>query len=145
MLEGTLSILVRPLGSIYIDGKLHRSDFDRQYTTKLMIGEHRVLLRHDMLGAKWEKYIKIQENEKKEIKVDFNKEVKITVVSDPINAQIIVDEQTTNRYTPSEIMLRVGLHTIGVRLEGYVLKGGEKTLNLEYDLNEPIKFELRKR
>lgn len=51
---GSLTVLVRPWGSIYIDGVLHRRDADVQYTTTLPAGSHRIRVEHPVLGVREE-------------------------------------------------------------------------------------------
>jgi len=50
--RGTVSILVRPWGSIYIDGKLRKRDTDQEFTTKLEAGTYLVTVVHPKLGTK---------------------------------------------------------------------------------------------
>lgn len=47
---GTLEILVRPWGTIYINGELHRSDTDMLYSVQLPPGSHEVRVIHPSLG-----------------------------------------------------------------------------------------------
>jgi TonB family protein len=49
--EGALTVLVRPWGSIYIDGRLHKLDTDAPYRTALAVGTYRVKALHPTLGA----------------------------------------------------------------------------------------------
>lgn len=48
---GTLTVLVRPWGSIYIDDELHRRDTDAGYQVELPAGTHRIEALHPTLGA----------------------------------------------------------------------------------------------
>lgn len=48
---GELSILVRPWGSIYVNGELQKADTDVRYTASLPAGEHTVLAVHPTLGS----------------------------------------------------------------------------------------------
>lgn len=51
-LTGTLTVLVRPWGSIYIDGTLHQRETDIQYTATLSVGRHHVRVEHPALGTR---------------------------------------------------------------------------------------------
>ncbi len=51
---GAVTVLVRPWGSIYIDGTLHRRDSDVRYTTTLPAGSYRIRAVHPTLGAREE-------------------------------------------------------------------------------------------
>jgi len=140
--KGMLNILVKPFGSIYIDGKLHKKDWDRQYTTSIPTGDHTLTVVHKVLGNKWEKQIHISENDKKDISIDFNQKVNITVSSVPTWGEIYVDGRATGITTPKQIKIQIGLHKIGVRRKGFRLVGSEKEINFEQDLSEPITFRL---
>jgi TonB family protein len=48
---GTLLVLVKPWGSIYVDGALHVENTDLQYRTRLPEGTHGVRAVHPVLGA----------------------------------------------------------------------------------------------
>lgn len=48
--EGVLTVLVRPWGSIYVDGQLHKLDTDAPYRVALAVGTHRVKALHPTLG-----------------------------------------------------------------------------------------------
>ncbi len=141
--KGELNIIVKPYGAIYIDGILHNEETDFLYSTKLQTGHHTLTLEHSGLGAKWEKQFSLKESEVKKFDVDFNKYVNVTVVSTP-TGEIYLDGKPTGKTTPKIINIRVGLHTISVRKDGFILEGGEKEINLENDLAEPLKFKLRK-
>jgi len=71
-LLGTLKILVKPWGSIYIDGELHKKESDIWYTTKLMSGYHRVRVEHPSLGN-WDQVVEVPAGEEHSITIDFNK------------------------------------------------------------------------
>lgn len=49
--EGMLTVLVKPWGSIYIDDVLHKQDTNVRYRTRLKIGPHRVRVVHPVLGT----------------------------------------------------------------------------------------------
>lgn len=143
-LTGGLKILVQPYGSIYIDEERHKKDIDFQYRVELPVGKHTIKAVHSTFGI-WEKQIKVEPNKDLDIKINFNKQVKLTVASIPVWGDIFVDIKSTGLQTPKEITLRVGQHIIEVRREGYEPVGGKKILNLENDLKEPLVFELKKK
>jgi len=47
---GSISVLVRPWGSIYIDGRLEKRDIDVEHTVQLPAGTHTVVVTHPTLG-----------------------------------------------------------------------------------------------
>ncbi len=69
---GTLKILAKPWGNIYIDGKLHEREASIWYTAKLPPGNHRVRIEHPTLG-KWEQVVVVSLEEERKIEVDYNK------------------------------------------------------------------------
>lgn len=69
---GTLKILVRPWGAIYIDGALRKEESTVWYTTELTAGNHRVRVVHPSLGN-WEQVVVIPAGEEHAITIDFNK------------------------------------------------------------------------
>jgi serine/threonine protein kinase len=143
-LSGELAILVKPYGSILIDGELLTKDTPVQYSTKLPAGKHKVTIVHTGLGARWEKRIEINGGKSHNIQVDFTKMVTLNVSSEPAG-MIIVDGKPTGEMTPKQIEVRVGQHGIGVRLEGYEMVGGSKNINFEENLEKPLKFVLQKK
>lgn len=49
---GTLTVLVRPWGSIYIDGTLRQRESDIQYSATLPVGSHHLRIEHPTLGMR---------------------------------------------------------------------------------------------
>ena len=143
-LYGIASILVRPYGSIIIDGKLLKKDTPTLYKTELLAGQDKVTVVHTGLGARWEKEVVIQGGTDQRINVDFTKMFTVTVTSQP-EGNIIVDGVATGDKTPKTISVRAGQHSIGIRREGYVMVTGSQTVNLEKNLEKPLKFVLREK
>ncbi|MGH7598644.1 MAG: serine/threonine-protein kinase, partial [bacterium] len=143
-----LSVLVKPYGSIYFDGKLETRDSNLRYLKDLPAGTHRVKAVHPTLGT-WEKNVSIEPDKEAYVEVDFNKQVMLAVTSydelgNAVWANIYVDNKTTNQVTPKRLTLPIGQHTIEVRREGYQVLEGPKTLLLENNVIEPLRFTLRK-
>ena len=68
--QGTLRILAKPWGSIYIDGVLHEEEASVWYTVRLPVGEHRVRVTHPTLG-KWEQVVRVPAGDPREVVIDF--------------------------------------------------------------------------
>lgn len=139
-LVGTLSILVNPFGSIYIDGQLQKVDADRRLNFDLAAGTHRLRVEHPSYGV-GEKTITIKLNEELDVFIDFNKMVMLTVTSAPVLGEIFIDGNSKG-YAPKQLTLHVGQHTIEVRREGYA--EADTIINLENDWQQPLKLILRK-
>ena len=69
---GTLKILVRPWGAIYIDGELRKEESSIWYVTELPAGLHRVRVVHPSLG-KWEQVVEVPARDEHALTIDFNK------------------------------------------------------------------------
>lgn len=138
---GTLNILVSPFGSlIYINEKFYQENTDRQFKTELAVGEYLLKVVNPNFGT-WEKNIKIIAGESLNVTIDFNKSAKLTVTSTPVFGEIFVDG-ISKGYTPKQLTLRVGKHSIELRREGYF--GETRIINLEDDLKVPLLFTLTK-
>ncbi len=70
-LTGALSVLVRPWGAIYIDGRLYEREADVRYMTVLPVGRHRLTVVHPELGT-WERTVNLDLDETTSVVVDFN-------------------------------------------------------------------------
>jgi hypothetical protein len=143
-LMGGLSILVRPYGSIYIDGELREQETNIKHTYDLQATSHVIRVEHPVIG-KWEKMVQIKQDALENILVDFTKKVRLIVTTgSAISGEIFVDSKATGQFSPKEIILPVGLHTIGIRRDGYEMEGGAKVLNLDEDMPDPLVITLRK-
>lgn len=144
-LRGTLRVLVRPYGDIYVDGERKRSESVAPHVEELPAGTYRVRAVHPVLGT-WEKDVAVRGGDRREVLFDFRQTYRVTVVSEPRNAAIVVDGEPIGRNTPSQIALRPGRHTIEVRKDGYVMAGRPQTITVERDrTDDPLSFELRAR
>lgn len=146
--SGILSVLVKPYGSIYIDGTLERRDANTRYSKTLAAGSHRLAAVHPTLG-KWEKDVTLAAGQEAFIEIDFNKQATLGVAAfdesnNVIFASIYVDGNNTNLKTPWRLTLPIGLHTITVRHEGYRMLDVPKTILLEGNVPEPLRFTLQK-
>ena len=69
-LTGTLRILPRPWGSVYINGELRVSETNARYTTELPVGTHMVEVRHPSLGRQQQE-VTVSPDESTSIEVDL--------------------------------------------------------------------------
>jgi hypothetical protein len=134
---------VRPYGTIYIDGVKKAENMNRLFSIDLQTGAHKITVEHGTLGT-IEKEINIPANETTTLNFDFNQQFKITIITRPvIGAEILVDGNSRG-YTPKQLTLSIGKHTIEVRKNGYRVKEGKKVVNLEASIQEPFVFTLEK-
>ena len=146
--QGMVSILVKPYGTIYIDHKMEKEQSSVRYAKKLPPGLHVIKAEHPSWG-KWEKSIEIESGGETLIEVDFNKQAALRITSfddmgAPLWATIFVDGKSINQHTPKRITLRIGQHTIEVRREGYEVLEKPKTILLESDWDQALRFTLKK-
>ena len=141
---GTLRIVVRPFGDIFIDNQRQATRTSRPHDAELATGIYRVRAEHPNYG-RWEKRITVQAGETQPIVFNFNQTFQVSVSSKPAMAEIIVDGQPRGRFTPGKISLPPGQRTLSVRKDGYVMVGQPRTLTIEDDRNEPLVFTLQEK
>jgi hypothetical protein len=139
---GSLRVLVRPFGDVYVNGTRKAEGTSQPYAEELSAGTYRVRVVHPSFGS-WEKQVRVQAGQARDVVFNFNAEYRLTVTSNPPNAEILVDGQSTGRYTPSVVVLRPGQHTIAVRKKGYEAAGGARRVLVERDSKEPTHFDLQ--
>ena len=138
-----MKVLIRPWGSIYVDGIMKEKDTNIQFQTALPVGVHQVKAVHPALGE-WEQQVKIETDHTQDLVIDFNLEVSLTITSDPNNAEIYIDGKATGKYTPKKLKLRTGKYSISVQKQGYTLIGSPMEISIHKDVNEPLHFVLKK-
>jgi hypothetical protein len=68
---GALSVLVRPWGSIYIDGRLKERNTDVRYSTPLKAGQYVLRVEHPTLGVR-EQVVEIRNGETQHLVLDLS-------------------------------------------------------------------------
>jgi serine/threonine-protein kinase len=147
-LNGELSIQVRPWGSIYINGELQKASADTRYKVRLPVEQYDLKVVHPTLGN-WRKPVKIEEEKTIKLTVDFNRKLVLQVgaidqAGNPVSANIFLDDQNTGKLTPGEIGVRLGVHRLSVKKEGYVAVDREKEICVDESSNESQTFVLKK-
>jgi len=148
LLKGKLRVLIKPSGSIFIDGVLKVENAADWREMNLDAGSYKVRMESPGLGH-WEKSIVISPNQTKELPIDFSKTVDLIVTAkDEMNqglnaAAIYIDDKDTGEETQKRLPVRVGYHTIAVRLNGY-LPGEKQSVNLEEGPAQRVNFILKK-
>ena len=80
---GRLKVLVKPWGTIYIDGELRQRETDVPYATSLVSGAYRVRATHPTLGT-WERVVDVGAGEEAAVVMDFNAPSASSVSSTPL-------------------------------------------------------------
>lgn len=146
---GKVEILARPYGSIFVDDQLMKGETSGLYAASISGGLHNLRVEHPTLG-KWLKKIDITDESTQRYIVDFSRTMKLTIVSDPGFAEIIINGNPTGETTPKVHQFKPGKYVIQVRKEGYS-PSAEKEITVNYDVYESnkdkedkVSFELSK-
>jgi hypothetical protein len=135
--EGTLRVLVRPFGDVYVGGALHGRGTNAPVAVRLAPGRHTVRVEHPSFGVA-ERTVTLGAGATEEVLFELDRPAALTVVSDPVHAAIYLNGEPTGRYTPAELSVPAGAHTVEVRRDGYaparqsarMEPGGRRTLSL---------------
>ncbi len=125
---GTIRILARPFGDVYVDGQRRASGTNAPVFAVVAPGTHRIRVTHPTFGTQ-ERSVRVTADQTAEVFIEFAAPVQVTVVSDPINALIMLDGQSMGRYTPAAIMISPGRHTVEVQRDGY--RPASRSLTIE--------------
>jgi len=113
-------------------------------TMNLAVGSHKLKVIHPTYGQ-FEKDITLDAGAPLNVVVDFNRVLTVKVTADGAEwGNIFVDGESKGQ-TPKDLKLRLGLHTIEVRRDGYIALEGPMTVNLEENWKQPLKFRLQKK
>ncbi|MCI0694715.1 protein kinase [candidate division KSB1 bacterium] len=145
---GALRVLVKPYGSIYVDGILQKTDTNVLFTMNLPAGSHKLKAIHPSYGA-YEKTVNIEADVPFDMTIDFNRKLTVTVTSADESDQFVwghiyVDGDSTGYTTQKQLTLRLGAHVIEVKRKGYISLDGPLSILLEGDVTKPLKFRLKK-
>jgi|GEM_PF-1834483 len=144
---GKLQVLVKPFGSIFVDGELLGRDTNVRLSKELPAGSHQLKATHPIFGV-YEKTVNIDAEAPADLTIDFNRQLSITVAStdesgsSPVWGYVYVDGKPTGTTTPKLLTLRLGLHTIEVKRDGHVALEGPMTFNVEE--NRSLTFRLKR-
>jgi hypothetical protein len=135
--EGILRVLVRPFGDVYVGGALHGRGTNAPVAVRLAPGRHTVRVEHPSFGVA-ERTVTLGAGATEEVLFELDRPAALTVVSDPVHAAIYLNGEPTGRYTPAELSVPAGAHTVEVRRDGYaparqsarMEPGGRRTLSL---------------
>ncbi len=147
-LMGLLSIQAKPWGSIYLNRNLHLEFTDLKQEMRLPVDHYLIGVTHPTLG-RWEKKVEVKSDTREEILVDFTLELPVFLAAfdergNELSGEIYLDDQFTGRSTPAEIPIRVGLHRLTVKKEGYVSRDPEKLILVDRGSPASQKFILTK-
>ncbi len=139
-----LSVRVIPFGDVLIDGSLRAELAEQAVSDTLAPGTYEISAQYQ--DNQWVRTVTLAPGASERITIDFTQTVTLpitarTATGAPIpNAEIRVDG-TVRGYTPQQLQLRVGQHTIRIQKDGYI--PAQRTINVEPDQTHTLRFELR--
>jgi len=147
-LMGKLIVIIRPWGKIFINNELQENATDTKFENELPVDTYNLKVEHPTLGY-WQKNIGLNEDQTTEIKINFNKNIPVTISAfgengEPFAGNILIDGKNTGKTTPQEIGMPVGFHKIQIEKHGYTAIKGHRELLIEEEYKNPIVFILKK-
>lgn len=139
-----LTVRAIPYGNILIDGSVRADSTGEAVVDTLAPGTYQLTARYQ--DSRWSKTVILDPGGSEQVTIDFTQTVAVPVTAqtadgEPLpNAEIQVDGDVQG-YTPQQLQLRVGRHTITVRKEGY--EPAQRTINVDSEPQQTIVFELR--
>jgi len=136
-MKGTLSVQVKPWGSIYLNNKLLKESTDIKYVTELPVGTYTLEVIHPTLG-RWHKSLQVEAESAQEININFAMKVILQVNAFdenglPVNGNIYLDGVDTGLKTPAKVEVRPGMHRLTIKKTGYFMENGEREFLIEED------------
>lgn len=137
-LVAKVQILVRPFGSIYINDQLKLKDTNAPYTVELPGGAHQLKIVHPTFGSAV-RTINIVDDKPLNFNFDLSRVMKLTVISNPPNCEIFINDQSSQKYTPALLTLTQGKFKVQVKKDGFRSLPAEKTFNIDSEIYEESK------
>lgn len=145
----TLTIDVRPFGTILIDETIVATDHSGVYKTEVPPGTHRITLRHPK--GRWMKLVNITPGGQNNVAVDFRQKVEVAITAfdengKPVPANtIVIDGVAQDMSAPALVELNVGLHDIVVTKAGYrLVNPPPMPILLEAGQSQMLEFHLQR-
>lgn len=133
-----VQILVRPFGSIYINEQLKVKDTNAPFNIDLPGGSHQLKIVHPTFGSAV-RNINVADDKPLKFNFDLSRVLKLTVVSNPPNCEIFINDQSSQKYTPALLTLTPGSYKIQVKKDGYTTTPFEKIYNIGPEIFEESK------
>jgi hypothetical protein len=142
-LPATIRLRAVPYGSITIDDMTRLENSDVALTDSLAPGTYR--LRATYRDLSWTHTVTLAPGEGYRRVVDFTQTISLGITTQTTegerlsNAEVFVDGEARG-YTPLQLTLRVGDHTVTVRKDGYTPV--ERSITVDDTLAGPLVFQL---
>jgi len=143
-LPGTLEIKVSPYATYFVDEQQVAANV-ASTRQSIKPGIHSVRVVHSAFDPKEWKNIRVEPGKTLTLTYDFIAASKVTlrVTADPW-AEVVIDGQRTGKFTPFEVQLPTGNHTVTVLREGFSIDGGAQTVTLRSGPPVSVSFKLKK-
>ena len=116
--EAILQIQTTSGSAIFVDGREQRQVGSTQPLSMVWPpGTYQLRITHSQYGI-WEKKVTLQEG-MNSVNVDFTKQVQVNIGTNVFGASIYVDGVQTEKETPTQLSVGIGLRRIEVRKDGY--------------------------
>ncbi len=133
-----VQILVRPFGSIYINEQLKVKDTNAPFNIDLPGGSHQLKIVHPTFGSVV-RTISVIGDKPLKFNFDLSRVLKLTVVSNPPNCEIFINDQSSQKYTPALLTLTPGSYKVQVKKDGYNTTPSERVYNIGSEIFEESK------
>lgn len=148
-IQGTVRLAMNPPSHVYLNGRKITSEPVEDFERQLSVASHELVISNKVYGE-WTRRISMIPNDTMSIDVNFTKKITIPVTAfnesnQGIHAEIYLDNEPTEIYTPAQLSIPPGKHHITVQLEGYTLKEEARAQNYEMDVEAPLRFILKKK
>ncbi|MBS4032855.1 MAG: serine/threonine protein kinase [Ignavibacterium sp.] len=137
-LVAKVQILVRPFGSIYINEQLKVKDTNAPFNIDLPGGSHQLKIVHPTFGSAV-RTINIVDDKPMKFNLDLSRIMKLTIISNPPNSEIFINDQSSQKYTPALLTFTPGSYKVQVKKDGYNFSPVEKTYNIGSEIYEESK------
>jgi hypothetical protein len=145
---GVLEIRVSPYATYYIDDQQVATNVG---TTRQQVrpGIHSIRAVHPAFDPHEWKNIRVEPGKTVALSFDFLAATvpatsTLRVTADPW-AEVVVDGQKTGKFTPCELQLSSGSHTVSVTRDGFVVDGAPQTVTLRGGPPTNLAFRLKKK
>jgi tRNA A-37 threonylcarbamoyl transferase component Bud32 len=145
---GTLEVRVKPFATYFIDEQQVAANVPST-KQQLRPGIHTVRVVHPAFDPQEWKNIRIEPGKTVTLSHDFLAVVPVTkvtlrVTSDPW-AEVVVDGNRTGKFTPCELQIDSGRHSVSVLRDGFTLEGSPQTVTLKAGPPVSVSFKLSKK
>lgn len=137
-LVAKVQILVRPFGSIYINEQLKAKDTNAPFNIDLPGGSHQLKIVHPTFGSAV-RTINVVDDKPLKFNYGLSRVMKLTVISNPPNCEIFINDQSSQKYTPALLTFPPGRYKVQVKKDGYNSSPVEKTYIIGSEIYEESK------